>query len=636
MQMDCYAQPSDLHRLQAILLEKQAKKNYLKDTAYINALNEMAHTCFNTNADSLFLYAGNALTNARKAGYARGEADALRQLGNGYRLLGDYTNTLSYYYQSLTVAERFHLPVLTGLACINIALEYIDMHKNEEAMAMAGRAKRYFEAAGDSTYINSSLVVVGCTWLSLEQYDSAMHYFQQAYRIAKNMKISYLLISTNDEIACVLITKGRYKEALSIYLRAMDYYIHSNNTTRVAMAAADVAWCYLKLKQYRKVLKYGHISLRIATTLKAIPRLQHACMLLADAYKGMGDYRRAFNYQSRFIRLSDTLSNEKIQRGTARLEARYEYEKKEALLREEQAKKDILHKAVVRTQRLEITFAAIVIVFLSLLAHMQCRSQKAKQKANSALEAMNSKITRQKEEIEQQSCQLLLNNQQKDKLFNIISHDLKTPLHSLNTMLDLLKARALSETQINAMIEELRRDVDYSSELVSNLLFWSNSQLNGIVARPVPLNMGQLATEVLEQLNKQASKKGIVLHNRMSPALEGYADKDMIHVVIRNLVSNAIKFCWAGDTITIDGKAAGACIDICVADTGTGIEEDILDKINRQRLVTTHGTAGEKGTGIGILLCREFVELNNGCFRVESKSGTGSRFCISLPAADEK
>lgn len=637
MQIVCYAQSSDPQRgLHALLREKMTKKEYHKDTAYIDALNEMAHTCFSTSADSLFLYANNALDCSKKTGYARGEATALRQLGNGYRMLGDYTNTLSYYFQSLALAERIKDYDLMGKSCINIALEYVDMHKNEDALAMTARAKHYFEAVGDSTFINTCLIVRGDVWLDRKQPDSAMHYFRQAYRVAENINNAYSIISTNDEIAYALIMKGRYKEVLSIYRRAMAYYTHTNDNQRMAMTATDMALAYCKLKQYHKALEYGFLGLRLASELKALPRLQHVCGVLTDIYKAMGDYRSALYYQSRFIRLSDSLSNEKIQRNTARVEARYEFQKKETIRAAEEAKKDIRNKAILKEKELEIAFSTLAIVSLSLLAFILYRSRAARQKTNLELTAMNNEITRQKEEIEQQSYQLLLNNQQKDKLFNIISHDLKSPLYSLNTVLDMIKTQVLSKTELNMMVEELRREFDHSSELVSNLLSWSNSQLNGMIVKPVPLNIGQLATEVLEPFKKQAAEKGIIVHNRLSLFLQGYADKDMMHVVIRNLVSNAIKFCRSGDTIIIEGKAAGASIDICVTDTGMGIEEDVLDKINRKKPVTTYGTAREKGTGIGLLLCREFIEINHGSFSIQSKWGRGCKVCISLPSAEHK
>ena len=119
--------------------------------------------------------------------------------------------------------------------------------------------------------------------------------------------------------------------------------------------------------------------------------------------------------------------------------------------------------------------------------------------------------------------------------------------------------------------------------------------------------------------------------NLVHPSLQGYADKDMMHVIIRNLVYNAVKFCETGDAIIIDAKPMDDAIEICVSDTGPGMEEDILDKINRQRIVTTYGTAGEKGTGLGLLLCQEFAALNKCGFRAESSRTEGSRFYITIP-----
>lgn len=226
-----------------------------------------------------------------------------------------------------------------------------------------------------------------------------------------------------------------------------------------------------------------------------------------------------------------------------------------------------------------------------------------------------------------------MNNQQKDKLFTIIAHDLKVPLNSLKSLLDFIKENSLTDAEINMMLAELHRNVDYSAELVSNLLFWASSQLNGIVITPVPLNMAQLTNETMTLFVKQAADKYITLKNDIPPSLTAYADKDMIQVVIRNLLSNAIKFCRAGDTITISGRMESDMVQIAVSDTGIGIKPDILEKIKRKESITTYGTAREKGTGLGMLLCREFTEENKGQFQIESQWGKGSQVYFTIPAA---
>ena len=120
--------------------------------------------------------------------------------------------------------------------------------------------------------------------------------------------------------------------------------------------------------------------------------------------------------------------------------------------------------------------------------------------------------------------------------------------------------------------------------------------------------------------------------NESGEVLTAYADKDMTQVVLRILIRNAIKFCRTGDTIIISGRCTKDGVEVCVADTGTGIKEDILTKIRRKESITTYGTAREKGTGLGMLLCREFTEANGGKFRIDSEWGKGSWFYFTIPA----
>jgi signal transduction histidine kinase len=168
---------------------------------------------------------------------------------------------------------------------------------------------------------------------------------------------------------------------------------------------------------------------------------------------------------------------------------------------------------------------------------------------------------------------------------------------------------------------------------VGNLLFWASSQLNGAVVNAALLPVEELVDETLAFYRQQAREKGVLLTTAMPDGLVGYADKDMMQVVIRNLVSNAIKFCQPGDRVTVSAMQKGGEIEICVTDTGTGMTTDALDRIRRKESFTSYGTAREKGTGLGILLCHEFAEANRGRFYVESEWGKGSRCYFTIPAA---
>jgi signal transduction histidine kinase len=181
------------------------------------------------------------------------------------------------------------------------------------------------------------------------------------------------------------------------------------------------------------------------------------------------------------------------------------------------------------------------------------------------------------------------------------------------------------------MMSELRRHVDAASELVSNLLFWAGSQLNGEVVNRVLLPVDELALETLELFVQAAREKEVELRVERS-GLIGYADKDMMQVVLRNLLSNAIKFCMPGGVVTVTAKRKPGEIGICVADTGVGMTAEALERIRRKESFTSYGTVKEKGTGLGILLCHQFAEANGGRFYVESVWGKGSRCYFTIPA----
>jgi len=621
------AQPSDIARLRHVMLEKQAKSSFATDTSYIDTLDSLAYGYYRISADSLFLYSKKALAYAKAAGYGKGESVSLRVMGNGYLLNGDYTNMLSCYQQSLAIAEKINDPICIAKATINIAtMYYIDMEQFDEAVVLLKKAGDIFERMGDSLNLIKALTASGTIWVHKKQYEKALPYYQRSLKIATAMKNDYFEVTTNDNIGLILFEKGLYKESLPYSLRTLDYFNHTDDKMRVTRSATTVAEIYFHLNNYRSAMKYALQSLEAATAIKGKPQIKDVCKVLANIYDAKGDNHNALKYFKRYKDLSDSLLNEAMLKKTAKLEARYEYAKKETQLKEEQEKKDALHKHIVRIKELEIAFAVLLIAFLSVLAFFLFRSRATKQKTNQILQANN-------EQIEHQAIQLLINNQEKDKLFSIVAHDLKVPLYSLKNMLALLKRDSLPAAELDIIMEELRRDADHSADLVSNLLFWASSQLNGRVVSPVPLPLHEMVDDTFRGFVQQASAKKIGLKNELPPTLVAWSDKTMIQVITRNLVSNAIKFCMPGDTITIEGKIMNGAVEICVADTGIGIEKDVLKKIKLKESLTTFGTDNEKGTGLGLLVCREFVEANQGLFRVESEPGKGSRFYFTLPAA---
>ncbi len=223
-------------------------------------------------------------------------------------------------------------------------------------------------------------------------------------------------------------------------------------------------------------------------------------------------------------------------------------------------------------------------------------------------------------------------NMLKDRLFSIISHDLRSPLNTLMNILSLTNEGHITEKELKEMLPEISKNLGYTTNLVNNLLQWSKSQLKGETIHPVQFDVYNTIQEMLPLMQNQAAAKQITIVNTVQQGAMLYADEPMIQGVLRNLLSNAIKFSQLKGSITLSSVTSGGETTVCIADEGVGIEPDDLQKLFGVENFTTHGTINEQGTGLGLLLCKDFVERNNGRIWAESEPGKGSRFYFSLPS----
>jgi PAS domain S-box-containing protein len=232
--------------------------------------------------------------------------------------------------------------------------------------------------------------------------------------------------------------------------------------------------------------------------------------------------------------------------------------------------------------------------------------------------------------------QLKNSNDAKDKLFNIISHDLRSPFTSIIGFFQLLSEQydIMSEEEKKSFINELKESVENTFALIENLLTWSRAQRGGIKASPSIFRLHGATNELTQVLEKAAEKKGINIHNRINPDVSVFADRDMIKTVILNLINNAIKFTGKGGSIIISSAESDSETMVSVSDTGIGIpEERLKGMFSLDKSVSTLGTSNEKGTGLGLIICREFVEKNGGRIWVDSHPGQGSTFSFTIPLA---
>lgn len=233
--------------------------------------------------------------------------------------------------------------------------------------------------------------------------------------------------------------------------------------------------------------------------------------------------------------------------------------------------------------------------------------------------------------LKRQSEELISLNQLKDKMFSIIAHDLRGPIINLKEIMSLFDQKIITDEELKSHLPLINADVKATASLLENLLFWSRTQLKGERVHPAIINLNLISIVQLNLLESQIKEKSLTITNKIPENTLVFADKNMIELVIRNLLSNAIKYCHPNNSITLMSSLNDEFYKTEITDTGIGINSENIDKLFGMNNYSTAGTNAERGTGLGLLLCKEFIEKNGGKIWVNSELGKGSTFSFTLP-----
>jgi signal transduction histidine kinase len=235
----------------------------------------------------------------------------------------------------------------------------------------------------------------------------------------------------------------------------------------------------------------------------------------------------------------------------------------------------------------------------------------------------------------EQATELERLNQLKDRIFSIIAHDLRGPLVNLSEVLKMIANDQITNDEFKTISPTLSKDIIYTTDLLENILHWSRSQLKGFGIKKEFFNLRNLIINEINYHLPAANLKKIQIIHDVFPGEMVFADVLMIQIVIRNILNNAIKFCNENCEIHITAAyQKNTTMLVCIKDNGVGIREDMLTKLFKDESISTRGTLNEKGTGLGLIVCKDFMARNDGDIFVESKLGQGAKFCISLPTVN--
>jgi len=261
--------------------------------------------------------------------------------------------------------------------------------------------------------------------------------------------------------------------------------------------------------------------------------------------------------------------------------------------------------------------------------------QKVLQRKNSEINTQRQIIAEKVKLLEVQTEELGELNTLKTKLFSVVSHDLRSPMYALRNLFKNMHQKNVPGEEIKMIVPDVLMDLNYTIGLMENLLQWSKTQMQSSAAKPEDLDMAKMINEALQLLRLQAEAKQIYIENKSSCQVIARADKDMVNLILRNILSNAIKFTPNQGYIEIGVNEVSSFVEVYVLDSGVGISKEAIQKINASNFYTTKGTSSEAGTGLGLMLCKEFLQKNGGQLHIESEQGRGSIFSFTLPKPQE-
>jgi len=620
--------------LQVVAQEPDAKKLLAKleqtqeENKKAELLSQLCEQVRATHPQEAISYGKRAIALATRTDNKQVLAQTYNRIGSIYNSLGDYETALQYYYESLKLGKVMDDNLAIAKSYGNIGSVYFRQKQYDQALQFNQKALSLVQHKQDTAFLGKLYNNIGNIYLEKNLYDKALPYYQKALEMKEVIHDPDGVRSTLNNIGSIHSKKGAYKRALRYHFRALVL----GKGIRRLNSLINIAEDYRVGKQYDKALKYANLYLQEARQYQAKEDIQYAADFLSKVYTSLGDYRRAHEYLTLSVAYKDSLQNEQITQQLASFQVRYETERKENENLRLKAQSALQAKQLQQQKTVAYTVGVLLLMAILLIV-VAYKGKKRLQLANRQLSEINQQIVHYNQVLNQQKEELQQLNQIKNKFFSIIAHDLRSPLASLRSLIQLLSAGALQEAQLRLFAKTLETEQQNTLWLLDNLLNWASTQMNGMHVKPEHINLKMLAEENLLLLEPQAQHKHIQLQNHIVAQQTAFADPEMIRLVLRNLLANAIKFCQAGDRISLEAVALQQQITITVRDTGVGISPENQAKIFALGGMSTYGTAMEKGSGLGLTLCKDFIERNGGRIWVESEPGIGSAFRFSLPLA---
>ncbi len=570
-------------------------------------------------------YSTQYLQNAIKISDSLQMSGAYNMVGDHYYDLGEYDEAYFYFTQSYRIANQKADSILMAVALHNVGRVFKVLGQYDRAKNHLELSRKMSVMAGDLYGEPYSLDELGDLMIRQGKYDSALLLLNQSLAILRVFKDQILEPRTMSRMASVYTLKGEYSTAFSYYDSALADYTMTKNNLGIAAVELGRGQIYARQNKFEEARSAFEKGLGIAQGLNARTLEIRAYNNLSSLWEKKGDFKKSLQYYKSYKLLEDSLFSQEMNEKLFRDQMRFETESKDSRIAQLSRLEEVQKSEIKKQEFIRNIFVILAAMAGILLVTIYRSGQRRKQ--------INQLLIKHHEETEKRSVELEKLNQVKDKFFSIISHDLRSPINALAGLLDLMDRGALSPEDMKRNVQELKIRFNHTRTLLNNLLDWTLLQMDKLSLQPANIDMRKLAAENLQMLGSVQEKK-IDFANDIPEDTYAFADANTINLVIRNLVTNAIKFTNSGGHISLYSEDYGKWWKISVQDDGVGMTPEVLKMLfDKTSPYSTRGTANEKGTGLGLILCKEFVEKNGGEISVVSAEGKGSTFTFTVPKA---
>ncbi len=576
-------------------------------------------------------YLKAALKLCNKDKYLQNKADLSNNLGVAYERRGNYSTALEYYRSCLSIMEEIGSEQNLLNPINNMANIYLELGNDSLALINYMKVKEIANRTKNPQLEATALINLGNLHYTNKDLTKSYQFANDAFEILKNIPESYLHSVLYLNIGAIEKDLGNFDKALEFLNKSLEisnklHFINSINESKLYIAEV-----YLQQNKFSQAKKLALEAYYSAQENHNLDFSYKTALILGKACKGMNETKNALKfydlYEKHYSQFSDTLNTKQNKTFAYRYELQKNNAKnKQLLLQQKIQEQEILTKEQqIYQQKILIILGFVVGISLSIITGLYMFKTKAKHKTNRILELKN-------KEIQEKNMHLLNENKFKNKLFSIVSHDIKSPLISLHNFLTLLEMDDLNEKEKEELRNETMAKTEITLNMVEDLLLWTKQQLNDNPVQYSQINFCQLLDEVLGMFSSIAKEKNLEIVKACESNIWISSDPNIVKMLIRNLISNSLKFTPSGGKITIGLNKTKEDFTISVKDTGKGIPPEHQSKIfDEEDIYSSSGDHMELGHGIGLKLCKYFVEKNKGEIWFDSDPGKGTSFFVTLP-----